>query len=88
MADILSPDELARLRVAADLDSVMPTLNDEIAQMRNSTEVKVYRAIAEGELTPEEALSYWMEMYAYRRLETRIKEKASQASQVTETIRR
>lgn len=84
----LTPDEMAQLRIAADLDSVMPTLDEEIGSMRKSTETKVYLAIAKGELTPDEAMAYWMEMYAYKRLETRIHDKASQAASVTETTRR
>lgn len=88
MADTLTPDEIAELRVAADLDNVMPTLDNEITKMRHSTEAKVYQAIAKGDLTPEDALAYWMEMYAYRRLDTRIKDRAAAARSITETTRR
>lgn len=80
-----TPEELANLRAAADLQNVMPTLDTEISGMMNSTMQAVFGKIRKGELTDEEALSYWMEMYAYSRLNTRLKDRASLANAITET---
>lgn len=83
-----SPKELADLRSATAVAEVLPELTNQIESMKHTVETNVYAAIRKGALTPEAALSYWMEMYAYNRLGVRMNDMAAPAAQVTTTTRR
>lgn len=84
----LTPEDVEQLRLSAELQSVLPTITGEIDAMSKSVMNRVYIAISKGELTPEEAMSYWMEMYSYHRLTGRLNGRAKLADQVTTTTRR
>lgn len=77
-----TPAQIEALREAAGLASVMPTIETSIDGMERSVRTLVFQAIAKGELTPEKAMSYWVEMYSYHRLRTRLNTTAAQASTV------
>lgn len=83
----MTPEQIEQFRIAADLQSVLPSITTEIDAMAKSVMNRVYMAISKGELTPEEAMSYWMEMYSYHRLAGRLNTRADMANQVTETRR-
>jgi hypothetical protein len=83
----MTPEEVENLRIAADLQSVLPSITTEIDAMTRSVMNRVYIAIGKGELTPEEAMSYWMEMYSYHRLAGRLNTRAEMANQVVTTRR-
>jgi hypothetical protein len=78
-----TPAQLAELRQAAKLSSSLPEINVEIDKMIKTLTTSVYQAIRKGELTPTEALAYWMEMYSYERLRTRLEKAALPAQQIT-----
>lgn len=82
--DRMNPQEIERLRKAANIASVLPDLSPEIEKMQESTMSQVFGKLSKGELTPEEALSYWYEMYSYHRLSNRLRVVASTAEQVTD----
>ena len=79
--------ELEDLRVGAKLASSLPEITAEIEGMRSTVMVKAFNKISNGVLTPDEALSYWMELYSYSRLQKRFETKAAIADRVTETRR-
>lgn len=75
-------------RRAALLGESLPEVAVEIDAMMRSTMLGVYKLIRAGSLTPDQALSYWMEMFSYDRLRKRLTDKAASAKAVTETNRR
>ena len=76
------------LRRAAMLSDAMPEVGEVIDAMLRTTMATAYKLIRAGTLTPEQALSYWMEMFSYDRLRKRLTDKAAAAKAVTETNRR
>ena len=74
-------------REAAKIAAGMPEIEAEIARMQNHTLATVYRLIRSGSLTPDAALSYWMEMHSYDKLLRGFEKKVSVAEQITETRR-
>lgn len=69
---------MTSLREQAEVvQSVKPELGEMIAKMEATTKNKVFSLIANNILTPEIALSAWMEMYSYKRLSSRIDEMAA-----------
>lgn len=83
----LSDAEIHQLRVGAKLASSMPEIADEVDKMIKSTQNKVFMKINKGELTPDQALSYWMEVYSYVRLLQRFETNVAVADQITNTRR-
>lgn len=83
----LSEAEIRKLRTAAKLASSMPEIADEVAGMVKATQNKVFMKINKGELTPDQALSYWMEVYSYVRLLQRFETNVAVADQITNTRR-
>lgn len=79
-----TPAQLAELRQAAKLAANLPEINQEIDKMIKSLTVTVYQLIRHGELTPDKAMAYWLEMYSYDRLRTRLDKAALPAQQITE----
>jgi hypothetical protein len=75
--------ELADMRSAAKLASSFPEIEHEIDGMSRSTMLSVFADIRNGTLTPDKAMSYWMEMYSYSRLIKRFETKAALATKVT-----
>lgn len=75
-------------RRAALLNESLPEVAVEIDAMMRTTMLGVYKRIRDGALTPDQALSYWMEMFSYDRLRKRLTDKASSAKAATETNRR
>lgn len=81
----MNEKEIHDLRVGAKLASGLPEISEEIASMIATTKNNVYAKIRSGTLTPQEALTAWMEMFSYDRLLKRFETKAALAGQVTET---
>ncbi len=75
-------------RRAALLGESLPEVAVEIDTMMRTTMGHVYKLIRDGGLTPDKAMSYWMEMFSYDRLRKRLTDKAASAKAVTETNRR
>lgn len=75
----LTPKDMLDAATARELAPVKGIIDDQLARMEATTKASVYKAIREGVLTPADALAYWMEMYAYQRLNTRL----TQASVIT-----
>lgn len=74
MAKEYTPAEIEAIRQGSAIKSVRGELDYMVSGLEKSTKAKVYEAIRAGQLTPEQAVTYWMEMYAYSRLGTRINE--------------
>lgn len=56
---------------------LLPVLEDEIARMDRALVNGVFQKIRDGALTPEMAMTYWQEKFAYDTLLRRMKQKAS-----------
>lgn len=83
----MNPENVRKYQKAVALQEAQPYFLEEIDKMINTCQLAVYTKIRKGELTPEDAMAYWMEMYSYARLNTRIKEAVAPANDVTETRR-
>jgi hypothetical protein len=77
--------EIADLRAAASIQHVLPEILSEIEAMEQSTRTQVFGKLRAGTLTPQEALAYWMEVFSYQRLRTKMTSKAELANKITET---
>lgn len=75
--------QIEEMRRAAKLASSMPEIEHEINGMQNTTMTQAFAAIRDGTLTPDKAMSYWMELYSYHRLTKRFETKAALAASVT-----
>lgn len=64
--------ELIDEATARELAPVMGIIDQQMARMEDTTKATVYKEIREGTLTSEKAMAYWMEMYAYSRLNKRL----------------
>jgi hypothetical protein len=76
------------LRVGAKLASSLPEIEEAITRMQEQTMGRVFGHIRGATLTPEMALSYWMEMHSYTRLLKGFQTSAALADGVIETTRR
>ena len=63
-------EEFANIKQGVVLEGFMPYLEMEVEKMVKGLENKTFSAINAGTLTPEVALSAWMERYALKRLLT------------------
>lgn len=84
MTNPMDPQEVERLRKAANVAHVLPDILPEIDSMTKTTMTKVFTKLSKGELTPSEAMSYWYEMYSYHRLSLRLNATAKEAEQLTD----
>ena len=82
--DRMNPQNVELLRKAANIASAMDDIMPEIDKMMETTMSQVFMKIGKAELTPEDALSYWYEMYSYHRLANRLRSQAKMAEQVTD----
>lgn len=82
-----NPENVRKYQKAVVMQEAKPYLEEELDKMIKSCQTEVYNRIRKHTLTPEDALSYWMEMYSYARLNTRINDAAAPAADVTETRR-
>lgn len=48
--------------------AVLPIIEAEASRMRATVFAKVFTGLRDGTLTPEQALNFWTEIYAYHRL--------------------
>jgi len=69
MADTLPDiDRVAMMERGKAADIAMPMVEQEVAKFREGVFREVFRKIQAAKLTPDEALHYWQEIYAYHRL--------------------
>ena len=68
-------EDLSAIRDGAFIAGVMPNLDAEVAAMDRALETRTLSALERGELTPEAALSAWIEKSAYRKLLNRFRQK-------------
>lgn len=64
----MKAEDLANIRTGAELSQMAPYVNNEVAGLQKAVVSTVLRAVNEGTLTPEMALSKWMEYIAYLKL--------------------
>lgn len=64
----MSPEDLGVIRVGAELQNMKPYLDNEIEGMQSAIVNSVLVAVNNGSLSPEMALSKWMEYIAYKKL--------------------
>lgn len=72
---IPSPERLAQLRNSAELTQLKPYMEVEVAAMQKAVVNSVLSAVNSGTLTPEMAMSKWMEYVAYQKISSRFSQK-------------
>jgi hypothetical protein len=70
-----TPEEAEHLGEYGRLSGMVPYLQAEVDRMDAQLETRVFKALEAGKLTPEEALSAWMEKRALKRLLQKIEHK-------------
>lgn len=63
-----SPEELYTIRLGAEIQQFKPYMDNEIAVMQKAVVSSVLAAVNSGTLTPDIAMSKWMEYIAYQKL--------------------
>lgn len=66
-----SPEDLGLIRHGAEVAQMKPFLDAEIISMQKAVVSSVLTAVNSGTLTPDIALSKWMEYVAYQKLTQR-----------------
>jgi hypothetical protein len=59
--------QLTDVKNIAFLTELMPFLEEDLGKQAKAVEIKIAKAIEEGSLTPEIAMSAWYEHNAYRK---------------------
>ncbi len=65
-------DDLNAIRQGAELQNLKPYMDTEIGGMQKAVVSFVLNAVNKGELTPDMALSKWVEYIAYFKLSQKI----------------
>ena len=71
----MKPEDLALIRQGAEIQNFKPYIDDEVASMQKAVVNSVLGAVNSGTLTPEMALSKWMEYIAYLKLNQKFDQK-------------
>lgn len=86
----MTPEDLGAIRSGAELQSVKPYMDAEIAGLQKAVVSFVLSAVVNGTLTPEIALSKWVEYISYtklsQKLDQRIRVGQSVGSHNTDTL--
>ena len=64
----MKPNDLASIRDVSVIGNFLPYIEREIEALTTAIDNKAYVAVAEGTLTPEKAVNYWIEKAAFRKL--------------------
>ena len=72
MGTEIPPSDLGKVVDASVIAGFMPYLDPELVKMENALTTRVFRALDDGELTPDAAMYAWMEVRAYRKLKKRL----------------
>lgn len=75
-----SMHELADLREASTVNTMLPAIEAAVGKMSDTVKHRAFAAIQKAELTPEMAVSYWMELYSNERLLKNLRTKAALAN--------
>lgn len=81
-----TPAEVGRAVEGVRLGAALPGLQEELSGMEASLLTRVFAAIEEKKLTPEQALWSWMELYGYRRLARRLRVRSALGAAELETL--
>lgn len=68
----MKEEDLGAIRLGAELQNMKPIIGAELSMMQKAIINSVLSAVNSGQLTPEMALSKWMEYIAYQKIIQRI----------------
>lgn len=75
-------EDIGAIRQGAELNAVKPYLDNEIAGMQRAVVSSVLNAVNKGELTPEMAMSKWMEYIAYYKMSQKVEQRIAVGASV------
>lgn len=81
-----SETELIDMRRGLKLAHSMAEIDDEIEDMVSFCIGQICHKAGRGALTPDEALSYCMELYSYQRLRQRLQKKVDAADRLARSM--
>lgn len=82
----MNEKDLSKIRHGAEIQQFKPYLDNEIVAMQRGVVSSVLSAVNTGTLTPEMALSKWMEYIAYLKLTQRLDQKVRIGQSVGEKV--
>lgn len=71
----MNAEALGQLRTSAEMAQLKPYMDTEVAAMQKAVVNSVLAAVNSGTLTPEMAMSKWMEYVAYHKMTQRFSQK-------------
>lgn len=79
-------EEQGRMVAGAQVATILPIVEEEIAKMKQGIQNRVNRKIANGEMTPEYADSAWRDISAMDRLLQRIRTHVIIGAEIGESL--
>lgn len=70
----LTPTALSKIRQGAALSGILPYVEAELNSMEEALRNRIFNHIQDGTLSPDAAVSGWMEWYGYQRLRRRFRQ--------------
>lgn len=79
-------EDLAAVRMGAEIQSIKPYMDNEIAGMQKAVVSFILAAVNNGTLTPDIALSKWVEYISYQKLGMKLDQRIRVGQSVGATI--
>lgn len=71
----MNENDLSAIRIGAELQSLKPYMDNEITGMQKAVVSFVLAAVNSGTLTPEVALTKWVEYISYSKLQQKLEQR-------------
>lgn len=81
-----TPEELVQVRDGARISGMLPYLEDYVERQIHIVEMRVFDQSDKGTLTPDGAVSAWMEVKALRRMVRSMKQKGRVGVSIGERV--
>lgn len=79
-------EDLSAMRTGVELAAMKPYIDAEVDAMQRAVVNNVHQMVNDGTLTPEIALSKWMEYIAYRKLNQKFLQKINIGHSIGTTV--
>lgn len=71
----MNTNDLSQIRLGAEMQNMKPYMDNEISSLQKSVVSFILSAVNAGTLTPEIAMSKWVEYVSYSKLQQRINQR-------------
>lgn len=80
-------DDIAVVRNGAEMQNIKPYMDVEISSMQKAVVSFVLASVNNGTLTPEVALSKWIEYISYTKLQQRIDQRIRMGQTISDQVK-